>query len=257
LPGLSRILFQLPRFLSRDNSIARFEITWDDNPYDNKVISNIGTFKNDIKDFAAQSGLEAKGVIVGGETATYYDIKKSTIRDLLLIGPLILLVVWLILVALLKSLVAPTYLIVSILLSFGSAFGVTVFFFQFVLGQAGVAFENLMWMFVFLIALGADYNIYMMSRIQEEVTLRGIKDGIQEAVSRTGGVITSAGLILAGTFMVLFTLPLQPISQLGFGVAIGVLIDTFIVRGFLVPSMVATIRHWSWWPNPLYKKLHW
>ena len=256
-PSLSPILFQLPRFLSRDNSIARFEITWDEDPYDNETISNIGIFKDNIKGFSKKSGLESNEVIVGGETATYYDIKKSTIRDLLLVGPLILLVVWLILVALLRSLVAPTYLILSILLSFGSAFGITVLFFQFVLGQAGVAFENLMWMFVFLIALGADYNIYMMSRIQEEVTLRGIKNGIQEAVSRTGGVITSAGLILAGTFMVLFTLPLQPISQLGFGVAIGVLIDTFVVRGFLVPSMVATIRHLSWWPNPLHKKLHW
>jgi uncharacterized membrane protein YdfJ with MMPL/SSD domain len=206
---------------------------------------------------AEQSGLISSSILVGGESATQYDIKQATTRDLLIVGPLVLLVVWLVLVALLKSLIAPTYLVLSILLSFGSAFGLSVVFFQYILGHPGVAFENLMWMFVFLIALGADYNIYMMSRIQEEVKLRGITDGIREAVSRTGGVITSAGLILAGTFMVLFTLPLQPIAQLGFGVALGVLIDTFVVRGFLVPSMVANVRQWSWWPNPIYKKLDW
>ena len=256
-PVLAPMWGQLPRFLSSDGSIARFEITWDSDPYSNETISQIGPFRERVRAFAEQSGLTSADVLVGGESATQYDIKQATIRDLLGVGPLVLLVVWLILVALLKSLIAPTYLIFSILLSFGSAFGLSVLFFQYVLGQAGVAFENLMWMFVFLIALGADYNIYMMSRIQEEVKSRGIKEGIREAVARTGGVITSAGLILAGTFMVLFTLPLQPISQLGFGVALGVLIDTFVVRGFLVPSMVATVRHWSWWPNPMYKKLQW
>lgn len=256
-PELAPIFGQLPRFLSSDGSIARFEITWNADPYSNQTISEIGNFRERVRILAEESDLISSSILVGGESATQYDIKQATTRDLLIVGPLVLLVVWLVLVALLKSLIAPTYLVLSILLSFGSAFGLSVVFFQYVLGHPGVAFENLMWMFVFLIALGADYNIYMMSRIQEEVKLRGITDGIREAVSRTGGVITSAGLILAGTFMVLFTLPLQPIAQLGFGVALGVLIDTFVVRGFLVPSMVGNVRQWSWWPNPIYKKLDW
>ena len=100
-----------------------------------------------------------------------------------------------------------------------------------------------------LVALGADYNIFVMSRIREAVKAEGIQAGIATAVGRTGGVITSAGIILAGTFAVLTTLPLRDLFQLGFAVMLGVLIDTFIVRAFLVPSMTAMLGHWSWWPR--------
>ena len=104
-------------------------------------------------------------------------------------------------------------------------------------------------MFIFLVALGADYNIFVMSRIRESVGQYGLRQGIATAVGRTGGVVTSAGIILAGTFGVLTTLPLRDIFQLGFAVSLGVLIDTFIVRALLVPSMVAMLGEWSWWPR--------
>ena len=104
-------------------------------------------------------------------------------------------------------------------------------------------------MFIFLVALGADYNIFVMSRIRESVGQHGIRQGIAIAVGRTGGVVTSAGIILAGTFAVLTTLPLRDLFQLGFAVSLGVLIDTFIVRALLVPSMAAILGEWSWWPR--------
>lgn len=241
------------RFLSSDNSMFYLDIVWDSDPYSNKTISKIGDFRSFVKNVSSEIGWDEKKVIVGGETAVRYDTKQATIHDLTVVGPLIILVIWIVLILLLRSLIAPTYLIFSVLLSFGSAFGLSVLFFQYILGHSGVAFDNSMWLFVFLVALGADYNVYIMSRVKEEVKKKGIIEGTKEAVTKTGGVITSAGIILAGTFMVLFTLPLQAIAQLGFGVSLGVLLDTFIVRGLLVPSMVVVVNKWSWWPNPMFR----
>ncbi|MDP7674716.1 MAG: MMPL family transporter, partial [Dehalococcoidia bacterium] len=150
---------------------------------------------------------------------------------------------------LLKSIVAPLYLIFSVVVSFGATFGLSVFAFQEIFEHSGVAYQNGVWMFIFLVALGADYNIFVMSRIRESVSEYGIRQGIAIAVGRTGGVVTSAGIILAGTFAVLTTLPLRDLFQLGFAVSLGVLIDTFIVRALLVPSMAAILGEWSWWPR--------
>ena len=134
-------------------------------------------------------------------------------------------------------------------MSFGATFGLSVFAFQEIFSHSGVAYQNGVWMFIFLVALGADYNIFVMSRIRESVGEHGIRQGIAIAVGRTGGVVTSAGIILAGTFAVLTTLPLRDFIQLGFAVSLGVLIDTFIVRALLVPSMAAILGEWSWWPR--------
>jgi RND superfamily putative drug exporter len=133
--------------------------------------------------------------------------------------------------------------------SFGATFGISIFVFQEILSHSGVAYSNGVWMFIFLVALGADYNIFVMSRIREATKKEGLRQGIAVAVGRTGSVITSAGIILAGTFAVLTTLPLRDLFQLGFAVALGVLIDTFVVRAFLVPSMTAMFGRWSWWPR--------
>jgi RND superfamily putative drug exporter len=152
---------------------------------------------------------------------------------------------------LLRSLVAPIYLVFSVIVSFGATFGISVFVFQVILSHSGVAYSNGVWMFIFLVALGADYNIFVMSRIREATRKEGLRPGIAIAVGRTGSVITSAGIILAGTFAVLTTLPLRDLFQLGFAVMLGVLIDTFVVRTFLVTSMTAMFGRWSWWPESL------
>jgi uncharacterized membrane protein YdfJ with MMPL/SSD domain len=252
-PAIMQVIDPAMRFLSSDNSMFYLDIVWDSDPYSNKTISKIGDFRFFVKNVSSEIGWDEEKVIVGGETAVRYDTKQATIHDLTVVGPFIILVIWIVLILLLRSLIAPTYLIFSVLLSFGSAFGLSVLFFQYILGHSGVAFDNSMWLFVFLVALGTDYNVYIMSRIKEEVKTKGIIEGTKEAITKTGGVITSAGIILAGTFMVLFTLPLQAIAQLGFGVSLGVLLDTFIVRGLLVPSMVVVVNKWSWWPNPMFR----
>jgi len=198
-----------------------------------------------------RSGVTDIEVLVGGDTAIQFDNKAAIDRDLKLLAPLILLAILGVLIVLQRSLITPLYLLFSIVLSYAATYGLSVLIFQEVLGHTGVAYSNGIWIFVFLVAFGADYNIFVMARIREETQKRGFKDGITVAVGRTGGVITSAGIILAGTFAVLATLPLRDISQLGVAVMLGVLIDTFIVRALLVPSIAALLHRYNWWPSNL------
>jgi RND superfamily putative drug exporter len=135
------------------------------------------------------------------------------------------------------------------MISYAATFGISIFIFQDLLNHTGVAYSNGIWIFVFLVALGADYNIFVIARIKEETERLGFNEGIAVAVGKTGGVVTSAGIILASTFAVLTTLPLRDVFQLGMAVMLGVLIDTFVVRTLLVPSMAAILKSYSWWPS--------
>jgi uncharacterized membrane protein YdfJ with MMPL/SSD domain len=236
------------RYVSPDGSTARIEIVLSDDPYSAAGLDMIAT----IRALASESNLrigDAHRILVGGPTAIQKDTKASIDRDLSWFVPTSLLAIFLILVILLRSIVAPLYLVFSVIVSFGATFGISIFVFQEILSHSGVAYSNGVWMFIFLIALGADYNIFLMSRIREATRKEGLRRGIAVAVGRTGNVITSAGIILAGTFAVLTTLPLRDLFQLGFAVMLGVLIDTFIVRAFMVPSMTAMFGRWSWWPR--------
>ena len=236
------------RFISPDGTTARIEILLSEDPYSSNALEMINT----IRDVVGASELGKDGnhqILVGGSTALHTDTKAAIVSDISWLAPVSLLAIFLVLVLLLKSLVAPLYLVFSVIVSFGATFGIAIFTFQNILSHTGVAYSTGVWMFIFLVALGADYNIFVMSRIREAVKEEGMRAGIATAVGRTGGVITSAGIILAGTFAVLTTLPLRDLFQLGFAVMLGVLIDTFIVRAFLVPSMTAMLGRWSWWPR--------
>src|SRR4051794_11781668 len=157
----------------------------------------------------------------------------------------------LILGLLLRSVVAALYLLGAVTLNYFAAVGAASFLFQRIQGDEGIAYAIPLNAFIFLVALGADYTIFLMSRVREEVGQLGTRAGTEEALRRTGGVIASAGLILAGTFLVLTTLPLRELYQLGVTVALGILLDTFVVRGFLVPGIVILLGRWNWWPGRL------
>jgi putative drug exporter of the RND superfamily len=152
---------------------------------------------------------------------------------------------------LLRSLVAPLYLLAAVTLNFLAAVGLCSVVFQRIQGQDGIYYAIPLYTFIFLVALGADYTIFLMSRVREEASRRGLQAGVPVAVANTGGVITSAGLILAGTFAVLTTLPLTLLYQFGLCVAVGVLLDTFVVRGLLVSGLVLLLGRWNWWPGRL------
>jgi RND superfamily putative drug exporter len=193
-------------------------------------------------------GADAK---VGGGTAINKDVEAAAAHDRNLEIPLILVVVLLILGLLLRAIVAPLVLIVTVVLSFGAALGISSLFFSHVFGFAGADTSLPLFVFVFLVALGIDYNIFLMTRVREESIRSGTRRGALAGLAATGGVITSAGLVLAGTFAVLGTLPLVEFTEIGFAVALGVLLDTIIVRSVLVTALTLDIGRHMWWPSAL------
>jgi putative drug exporter of the RND superfamily len=196
------------------------------------------------------------GALVGGPTAVENDLREASARDTRLLIPLTLVIVFLILVGLLRSLVAPVVLIGTVVLSFLASLGVGAVVFDLVFGFPGASPDIPLFAFIFLVALGVDYNIFLMARVREEAQKHGTREGMLRGLAVTGGVITSAGVVLAGTFAVLGVLPLVFLTEIGFLVGFGVLLDTFIVRSVLVPAMTFEIGPKIWWPSSLASSLH-
>ncbi|MDQ2814377.1 MAG: MMPL family transporter [Actinomycetota bacterium] len=189
--------------------------------------------------------------LVGGNTAVNLDINRASAHDRTLIIPVILVVVFLILGLLLRALIAPVILIATVVLSFAAALGVSALIFDHVFKFGGADTSFPLFVFVFLVALGIDYNIFLMTRVREEAGKHGPRRGALTGLSATGGVITSAGAVLAGTFAALATLPVTFLAELGFAVAFGVLLDTIVVRSVLVTALNLDFGHWIWWPSKL------
>jgi RND superfamily putative drug exporter len=196
-------------------------------------------------------GADAK---VGGGSAVNLDIQRATRHDRNLVVPLVLLVVLVILGVVLRAIVAPLLLVATVVLSFAAALGVSALAFDHLFGFAGADPAFPLWTFVFLVALGTDYNIFLMTRVHEETKVHGPRRGALIGLAATGGVITSAGIVLAGTFAALGTLPLVFITEIGFAVAFGVLLDTFVVRSVLVTALNLDVGRWIWWPSRLHHK---
>lgn len=191
---------------------------------------------------------------VGGSDAQSLDTANANVRDQQVVIPLVLAVVFVVLAALLRSVLAPVLLLATSALSTLAALGVTMVVFQNLLGYDGMQAGVLLLGFVFLIALGVDYNIFLMSRVHEESRLIGTRAGMLRGLTVTGGVITSAGIVLAATFSVLGILPLVALAQLGFLVAFGVLLDALLVRSILVPAFTLDLGKRIWWPSALSKQ---
>jgi RND superfamily putative drug exporter len=186
---------------------------------------------------------------VGGGTAALLDMDEATTHDNILIIPLVLVVVMLILCALLRALIAPLLLTGTVILSFAAALGVSALAFRYLFDYAGETTDFPLFVFVFLVALGIDYNIFLTTRIREEAAHQGTRPGVVTGLAATGAVITSAGLVLAGTFAALGTLPMVAFAEIGFAVALGVLLDTFIVRSVLVTALFLDVGPKVWWPH--------
>lgn len=189
--------------------------------------------------------------LVGGYTAQQYDTQRTAEHDRSLIIPVVLVIILVILIGLLRSLVMPLLLVATVALSFVATLGVSALVFQQFLGFSGTDSSVPLYGFVFLVALGVDYNIFLMSRVREESLVHGTRKGVLRGLVATGGVITSAGVVLAATFAALGVIPLAFMLQIAFIVAFGVLLDTLIVRSLLVPALVRDIGPASWWPGKL------
>ncbi len=216
------------------------------NPYSTEAFELI----TPIREAAHEADPEA---LVGGPSAIEADVRDAAGWDSTVIPPIILVVVFLILMLLLRAVAAPLVLIGTVILSFLAALGVGYFFFDVVFGFPGSDPSLPLFAFVFLVALGVDYNIFLVARAREETEKHGSEQGMLRALAVTGGVITSAGIVLAGTFSVLAVLPLTFLTELGFVVAFGVLLDTFLVRSVLVPAAALSLGDKFWWPSSLSK----
>jgi putative drug exporter of the RND superfamily len=230
--------------VAQGDSGVLVQATLDPEPYSTEAFDLVDPIRD-----AADSA--APGTLVGGATAVEFDVREAAAWDSAVIPPIVLVVVFLILMALLRAVVAPVLLIGTVILSFLAALGVGYFAFEFIFDFPGSDPSLPLFAFVFLVALGVDYNIFLVARAREETLKHGTREGMLRALAVTGGVITSAGIVLAGTFSVLAVLPLVFLTEIGFVVAFGVLLDTFIVRSVLVPALVLKVGPKVWWPSRL------
>jgi putative drug exporter of the RND superfamily len=238
-PGLKALR---DAYVSQDGTATRLQVVLDAGPYTPEAI---GAAK------ALRAALSTAGydAVLQGDSAVLLDLQGASDRDMTRTMMYVLGGVFVVLVMLLRAFVSPVYLILTILLSYGATMGVVRVLFVDILGNAGIVWWVPMFMFVMLVALGMDYNIFLIGRVKEEVSVHGTRLGTQHALARTGGIITSAGIIMAGTFASMMSGSLLGLLQIGFAVAFGVLLDTFVVRTTLVPAIIVLLGRWSWWPR--------
>lgn len=231
--------------------ITAYDIEFKDNPYSIEAMDHIPALQATVESALTESGIEnaQDKVWISGQTAAQHDTKELGERDTDLIIPVVIGLITLLLLVYLRSVVATVYLVATVILSFFSALGLGWIIIHYVLGADAIQGAIPLYSFVFLVALGEDYNIFMISNIWKKRKHMPLKQAIAEGVNETGSVITSAGLILAGTFAVLASLPIQVLVQFGLITAIGVLLDTFVVRPFLVPAITVLFGRAAFWPG--------
>ncbi|MGC2208379.1 MAG: MMPL family transporter [Candidatus Dormiibacterota bacterium] len=254
-PALYNGYRELAEYISPDGRTIQFStLLLHNNDNSTRALAAIPTARRAVAQVATRVGARDNGIF--GLLPFAYDVENLSNTDLIHIIPLVTVLIALLLALVLRSLVAPIYLVVSVVLSYLATLGLVSLIFVHLLGQSGINFLLPFLLFVFLMALGSDYNILMMTRIREEVQHLPLRQAIQRAVGMTGATISTAGLVLGGTFAVLGlagggSSGGSEIQQIGFGVAAGVFMDTFIIRTLLVPSAAVVLGRWNWWPSKL------
>lgn len=236
-----------PLFLSADATTIRFFIILSQDPLGLEAVANVSEIRQTLQQ-ELRGPLASARVHIGGTTAEFSDIQQVFRQDLQTVGVVTVVGIFAVLALLLRSLVAPLYLVGTVVFSYGSSLGLSTLFFQGVLGHDGVYYLLPLTVMVMLIALGADYNVFLVHRIREESATLPLREGVRVASARTGAIITAAGVILAGTFAALTASPLQLLFQMGAAVALGILIDALVVRSLLVPGIVTLVGKANWWP---------
>ena len=241
--------------ISPDGRTIQYETALRAGPADStQAAAAVPAVRSAVGVVARSIGATASGV--GGDAPLAADVGSISGNDLKRIIPIVMIVLALLLAIVLRSLVAPLYLVVSVGLSYLASLGLAVLVFEIIGGQDGINFVLPFFMFIFIMALGQDYNILVMTRIREEAHHAPIRVAVRRAVEATGTTVTSAGLILAGTFGVLTVTGNLQVQEIGLGLAGGILLDTFFVRTLLVPSVVVLLGRWNWWPSKLSDEDH-
>lgn len=248
LPGAEQASSAIvPLFFSEDATTIRFFVILQDDPLSPEAITTLREMRRTLEQ-DRDGPLASARIFLGGATAEITDIQQVVRQDLQTVGLVTIVGIFAVLAILLQSLVAPLYLVGTVVFSYGSSLGLSTLFFQGLLGHEGVYYLLPLTVMVMLIALGADYNVFLVHRIREESANLPLRDGVRVASARAGAIITAAGVILAGTFAALTASPLQMLFQMGAAVALGILIDALIVRSLLVPGIVTLVGKANWWP---------
>ena len=232
-------------YLAAEGTAFKLDVILADSPSSDAALNTVTAIRRILKDYRTGGG-EAD---VSGGSAVNADIRDTMNQDLPRAIGFVLLGIFIVLLLMLRSVVAPLYLIGTVVLSFSFTLGLTNLIFKTTLGVAGLTWYVPFFAFVFLVALGIDYSIFLFGRIKEEVGKHGLREGVHVAVATTGAIITSAGIILSGTFAALLTGEVAGLLEIGFAVAFGVLVDTFVVRTVLDPALAALFGRWTWWPG--------
>jgi uncharacterized membrane protein YdfJ with MMPL/SSD domain len=240
-----------PTGTADDGRLLSFQVILEGDPYSRQALQQVRDLREVARETAAAGGGTA---LVGGPSAIQADTWQLSNRDTLLVAAIALVVVGVILMVLLRAVVAPLYLLATNVLSYLAALGLTIFITEILFGWERISYRIPLYMFIFLVALGSDYNIFITTRIRSEALAHGLRDGTVKAVTATGGVLTSAGVILAGTFLILLSQPVKDLAEISIGVALGVLIDTFLVRTALVPGLTLWVGPKAGWPGRRWTK---
>ncbi len=247
--------YLLATYFSTDGTIARINVVLKGDSGAPEALETVARLRNTLEGGVAASALAGSAHYVGGESAVSADIMLTNDADFGRVVSLALAGILVVIIILLRSVLAPLYMVATVLLNYGATMGIATWLFLDVMKQHSMIYVIPLFIFVILVALGADYNIFLVSRIREEAQNRPPKEAVKHAVTHTGSVITACGVILAGTFATLMTSPLQVVFQIGAAISLGVLIDTFLVRALLVPALAAMAGRWNWWPSRLFRKM--
>ncbi len=249
-PGVDSVTVQ-GNPLSEDKKSAKFSLTLEGNPYAMEAFEVVEELRNDGQEIMTAAGVVDTKMHIAGESARYLDITDINKRDTwqVMISMTILISIMLGLQT--RSIIAPIYMMGTILLSYAATVGLSLYLFEQFLGLEAINYRIPLYTFVFLVALGVDYSIMLIARIREEMLSMPFEDAVRKGLERTGGVISSAGIILAATFLVLTTMPISELKLFGIMMAFGILIDTFIVRPLLIPAILILLGKWSFWPKKI------
>ncbi len=242
-------------YFSTDYTIARIYLVPSVDPYSNEANAAVSRIRNNVATAVTDAGMENVQIYVGGDTALYADMLQTSNDDLTIVIVVTSVGIMIVIFFLLRSLLASIYMVLTVLLNFGATLGITAWIFQDLMHYNNLINMLPVFLFVILAAVGADYNIFLVSRIREECETKSIKEAVSNAVGHTGNVITSCGIILAGTFATLASSSFPMVMEIGVAIALGVIIDTYLVRALLVPSIATLCGRWGWWPSKLFKSM--
>ncbi len=256
-PLVYRLYRSTAQYISPDGHTVQFLTVLKNATGNTAAVAEVPVVRAAVTAAATAVGADSSGVF--SRNSFTYDVQHTSADDLAHLVPTVAVLIALLLALVLRSLVAPLYLVVSVVLSYLAALGLVALVFVHLGGQAGVNFVLPFLMFVFLMALGSDYNILVMTRIREEAQQLPLKEAVRHAMGVTGTTVTTAGIILAGSFGVLGAAAgsasgADQVRQIGFGIAAGIVMDTFLIRTLLVPATVVLLGHWNWWPSPLFRR---